>query len=146
MKKKLRKNQVNQIKLVNQWFLYEFVIFIFRKNFLKTDPETEKQIIVKDALHEVPATVWIRYVQRITLTSTFYKGTFNKYLFLNYSMTFANVCFTFSKYSFTCPIRQRFQILLFFFLKILYFILINIIFTIGSWCWTSCLRLLFQKA
>lgn len=51
--KKLRKNQVNQIKLVNQWFLYEFVIFIFRKNFIfKTDPETEKQIIVKDALRE----------------------------------------------------------------------------------------------
>lgn len=96
----------------------------------------------------VPATVWIRYVQRITLTSTFYKGTFNKYLFLNYSMTFANVGFTFSKYSFTCPVRPRFQILLFFFfiLKILYFILINIIFTIGSWCWTSCLRSLFQKA
>lgn len=95
----------------------------------------------------VPATIWIPYVQRITLTSTFYQGTFNKYLFLNYSMTFANVCFTFSKYSFTCPIRPRFQILLvFFILKILYFILINMIFTIGSWCWTSCLRLLFQKA
>lgn len=53
MKKKLRTNQVNQIKLVKQCFLYEFVILIFRKNFiLKTDPETEKQIIVKDALHE----------------------------------------------------------------------------------------------
>lgn len=52
-KKQFRKNQVNQIKLVKQFFWYEFVIFIFRKNFiLKTDPETEKQIIVKDALHE----------------------------------------------------------------------------------------------
>lgn len=31
MKKKLRKNQVNQIKLVKQFFLYEFVIFYFQK-------------------------------------------------------------------------------------------------------------------
>lgn len=30
-KKQLRKNQVNQIKLVKQFFLYEFVIFYFQK-------------------------------------------------------------------------------------------------------------------